>query len=101
LVTAVECKASCPKGNPAKASLPKDHLEKLLDMSCPHHEVPMKHALKDCRLIKNYVNDTLKPRAADPLKKAVLPPDNNDDDARAQYSGEDGVVHMIFGGSPA
>jgi hypothetical protein len=101
LVTAVECKASCPKGNPTEASLPKDHFEKLLDMSCPHHEVPMKHALKDCRLIKNYVNDTLRPRAADPPKKAVPPPDNNDDDAGAQYSGEDGVVHMIFDGSPA
>jgi hypothetical protein len=41
--------------------------------------------LKDCCLIKNYVNDTLKPRAADSPKKAMPPPDN-DDDAEARYS---------------
>jgi hypothetical protein len=74
LVAAVERKASCPKGNPAKPGPPKDHYEKLLDASCPHHEVPMKHSLKDCRLIKNYVKDTLKPRAVDPSKKDGHPP---------------------------
>jgi hypothetical protein len=71
-----------------------------LDASCLHHEVPVKHALKDCRLIKNYVNDTLKPRAPDPPKKGGPSPDN-DDDTRAMYLGEDGAVHMIFGVSPA
>jgi hypothetical protein len=74
LVAAVERKASCPNGNPAKPVLPKDHFEKLLDVPCSHHEVPVKNALKDCGLIKNYVNDTLKPRAADPLKKGGPPP---------------------------
>jgi hypothetical protein len=69
LVTAVELKASRPKGNPTKPAPPKDRSEKLLDASCPHHEVPVKHTLKDCRLIKTYVKDTLKPRAADPPKK--------------------------------
>jgi hypothetical protein len=101
LVVAVERKASRPKGNPAKVGLPKDHFEKLLDASCPHNEVPVKHALKDYHSIKNYVNDTLKPRAADPPKKAAPPPDNNNDDAGAQYPGEDGAIHMIFGRSPA
>jgi hypothetical protein len=61
----------------------------------------MKHALKDCRVIKNYIDDTLKPRAADPPKKVAPPPDNDDDDAGAQYLGEDGAVHMLFDGSPA
>jgi hypothetical protein len=53
LVTAVERKASRPKGNPTKLGPSKDHFEKLLDTPCPHHEVPVKHSLKDCRLIKN------------------------------------------------
>jgi hypothetical protein len=75
LVAVVERKASRPKGNPSKAGLPKDHFEKLLDAPYPHHEVPVKHALKDCQLIKNYVNDTLKPRVEDPPKKAPPPPD--------------------------
>jgi hypothetical protein len=100
LVAVVECKASHHKGNPSKAGLPKDHFEKLPDASCPHHEVLMKFTLKDCHLIKNYVNDTLKPRVADPPKKVAPPPENEDNDAGAQYSGEDGTNHMIFGGSP-
>jgi hypothetical protein len=58
-VTAVERKASCPKANQSKLGPPKDHFEKLLDASYQHHEVPVKNALKDCRLIKNYVNDNV------------------------------------------
>jgi hypothetical protein len=90
LVAEVEHKASSPKGNLAKPGPPKDHFEKILDTSCPHHEVLVKHVL----------NDTLKPRAAYPPKKGGPSPDN-DDDAGAMYLGEDGAVHMIFGGSPA
>jgi hypothetical protein len=50
--------------------------------------------------MKNYVNDTLKPRAVDQPKKGGPSPDN-DDGPGAAYPGEDGVVHMIFDGSPA
>jgi hypothetical protein len=100
LVAVVERKTSRPKGNPTKIALSKDHLERLLDAPCPHHEVPVRHSLKDCRLIKNYVNGTLKPRAANQPKKGGPPPDN-DVGAGAAYPGEDGAVHMIFGGSLA
>jgi hypothetical protein len=78
LVAAVEHKASRHKGNLTKPAPSKDHFERLLDASCPHHEVPVKHSLKDCRLIKNYVNDTLKPRTANQPKKGGPPPDNDD-----------------------
>jgi hypothetical protein len=50
--------------------------------------------------MKNYVNGTLKPRTADQPKRGGPPPDN-DDGAGAAYFGEDGAVHMIFGGSLA
>jgi hypothetical protein len=99
LVVVVERKASNPKSNPTKASPPKDHLKRLLEVPCTHHEVPVKHVLKDCRMMKNYVNDTLKPKVADLQKKDAPLLNNNDDDAGAQYTSEDGVVHMIFGGS--
>jgi hypothetical protein len=98
LVAVMKRKASRPKGNPAKPAPSKDHFEKLLDVPCLHHEVPVKHSLKDCQLIKNYVNDTLKPRMEDPPKKGGPRPDN-DDGAGAMYPGEDSAVHMIFGGS--
>jgi hypothetical protein len=97
LVAVVERKTSRPKANPTKPAPTKDHFERLLDVPCPHHEVPIKHSLKDCRLMKNYVNDTLNPRTADQPKKGGPPPDN-DDGAGAMYLGEDGAVHMIFRG---
>jgi hypothetical protein len=71
-----------------------------MDALCPHHEVPVKYALKD-RLIKNYINGTLKPRATDPPKKAAPPLDNDDGDAEARYPSEDDAFCMIFGGSLA
>jgi hypothetical protein len=99
-VAAVERKTSCPKGNPTKPAPSNDHFERLLYTLCPHHEVPVKHMLRECRLVKNYVNSTLKPRTADQPKKGGPPP-NNDNDAGPAYPSEDSAMHMIFGGSPA
>jgi hypothetical protein len=71
-----------------------------LDAPCPHHEVPIKHTLRECRLTENYIKGTLKPRTADQLEKGG-PSHDNDDGAGAAFPGEDGAVHMIFGGSSA
>jgi hypothetical protein len=99
-VVAVERKASCPKGNPAKPAPSRDHFEKLLDASCPHHKVLVKHTLRECRLMKNYVKGTLKPKTEDQPNKQG-PSHDNDDGARAVFPSEDDAVHMTFGGSPA
>jgi hypothetical protein len=61
-VVTVERKASRPKGNAAKPAPSRDHFEKLLDAPRPHHEVPVKHTLRECRLMKSYVKSTLKPK---------------------------------------
>jgi hypothetical protein len=61
----VEHKTSHPKGNPTKPAPSRDHFERLLDALCLHHEVPVKHTLRECWLMKNYVKGTLKPRTAD------------------------------------
>jgi hypothetical protein len=95
-VAPVERKVSHPKGNPAKHAPARDHFEKLLDVPCPHHEVLVKHTLRECRLMKNYV----KARTADQTEKQG-PSHDSDDGAGAVFPGEDGTVHMIFGGSPA
>jgi hypothetical protein len=50
--------------------------------------------------MKNYVKGTLKQRTADQPEKGGPSPDN-DDGVGAVFPGEDGTVHMIFGGSPA
>jgi hypothetical protein len=68
-VAAVEHKTSCPKGNPTKPAPSKEHFERLLDAPCLHHEVPVKHTLRECRLMKNYVNGTLESRGVDQPKK--------------------------------
>jgi hypothetical protein len=96
----VERKASRPKGNPTKPAPTRDHFARLLDAPCPHHEVPVKHTLRECRLMKNYVKRTLKPKMADQPERQGPSPDN-DDNAGAAFPREDGAVHMIFGGSPA
>jgi hypothetical protein len=64
-VAVVERKTSCPKGNLTKPAPTKDHFERLLDTPRPHHEVPVKHTLRESQLMKNYVKGTLKPRTAD------------------------------------
>jgi hypothetical protein len=61
----VEHKASRPKGNQGKPAPTRDHFKRLLDAPCPHHEVPVKHTLRECRLMKNYIKRTLKPKTAD------------------------------------
>jgi hypothetical protein len=99
-VATVEHNASCPKGNQGKPAPTTNHFEKLLDAPCSHHEVPVKHTPRECRLMKNYVKSTLKPKTADQPDKQG-PSHGNDDGAGAVFPGEDGAVHMIFGGSPA
>jgi hypothetical protein len=34
---------------------PKDHFEKYLEATCPHHSYPIKHKLKDCSMMKNFM----------------------------------------------
>jgi hypothetical protein len=99
-VAAVERKASRLKANQGKPAPSRDHFEKLLDAPCPHHKVPVKHTLRECRLMKNYVKGTLKPKTSDQPDKQG-PSHDNDDGAGSVFPGEDGAVHMIFGGSPA
>jgi hypothetical protein len=77
-VAVVERKASHAKGNQAKLAPSRDHFERLLDTSCPHHEVPIKHTLRECRLMKNYVKVTLKPKTADQPDKQGPSHDNDD-----------------------
>jgi hypothetical protein len=34
---------------------PKDHFEKLLEATYPHHPCPLKHKLKDCTKMKKFM----------------------------------------------
>jgi hypothetical protein len=99
-VAVVEHKTSHPKGNPTKPAPTKDHSERLFDTPCPDPEVPVKHTLGECQLIKNHVKGTLKMRMADQPQKGGPSPDN-DDGAGVVFPEEYDTMNMIFGGSLA
>lgn len=66
--------AARPKNNP-----PKDHFEKFLEAPCTNHEVPGKHVLKDCRLLKSFVAGTLKKRTTGAFDKSAKDPHDDDE----------------------
>jgi hypothetical protein len=49
LVTTTECDSK------AQARKPTDHFKKLLEATCPNHTYPVKHRLKECTMMKNYI----------------------------------------------
>ena len=73
-------------------------MRKLLEAPCGNHEGPVKHALKDCNLMKRLLAGTMKQRAPEAAKKVAR---GQDEDDETGYPREDGAVLMIFGGTPA
>jgi hypothetical protein len=49
LMVAAEHEFKCP------ARSPVDHFEKLLKATCPNHMFPVKHKLKECSMMTNYM----------------------------------------------
>jgi hypothetical protein len=92
LVAAADRRAQKPRDGQKK-----DHFEKLLESPCTNHEGPVQHKLKDCRLLKNFLDGTLKRGAPKPNEGKDDAPIEGDD---AAYF-EDGRVMMIFGGPDA
>jgi hypothetical protein len=56
---------------------PADHFEKLLKATCPNHTYPIKHKLKECTMMKNYMTTGTFARGkkpeGDPTGKATAP----------------------------
>jgi hypothetical protein len=73
-VAAIERKTTRPKGSPTKPALTKDLFKRLLDALCPHHEVPVKHMLRECRLIKTMSKvPSSREQRTNPRRKAPPP----------------------------
>jgi hypothetical protein len=60
LETAVDRRLVKPRSGP-----PKDHFEKLLEAPYRNHEGPVKHALKDCNLMKSFLARMMKNKVLD------------------------------------
>jgi hypothetical protein len=80
---------SKPKTDP-----PRNHLEKMLEAPYPCHEGPVKHAMKDCNVMKSYLGEKIKPQDVAKVGAAKNGVHN-------EFPKEDGAVMMIFGGTPA
>ena len=82
------------KGKKATAEGTPDHFEKMLEGSCLNHGYSIKHALKDCDLMRKFLARGSK--KGDPKK-----PNPSGDDADGEdavYPIETGCL-MIFGGT--
>jgi hypothetical protein len=75
---------------------PRVNFEKMLEAPCPYHEGSVKHALKDCNLMKNYLGGAPKNKLHDTAKAGTAKNANSD-----EFPKEDDVVMMIFSGMPA
>jgi hypothetical protein len=49
-----------------QARQPVDHFKKLLEATCPNHVYLIRHKLKECTMMKNYMTTGLSPRARSP-----------------------------------
>jgi hypothetical protein len=91
-VAAAECKVKkvSTEGTP-------DHFEKMLEGPCSNHTYPVKHAYKDCGLMKKLLSRVSK--QGDRKKK----PDPSEDDTREKEDAfsEETDCLMIFGGPTA
>jgi hypothetical protein len=56
---------------------PAHHFEKLLEASCPNHTYPVRHTLKECTMMKNYMTIGTFARGkkpeGDPMGKVAAP----------------------------
>jgi hypothetical protein len=49
------CTAAAVGSSKCQARPPTDHFEKLLEETCLNHAYPIKHKLKDCGMMKNFI----------------------------------------------
>jgi hypothetical protein len=48
---------------------PKDHIEKILEATCPHQPYPIKHKLRDCSMMKRFMSSACTPPGGDKLAR--------------------------------
>jgi hypothetical protein len=68
------------------------HFERLLEGGCPNHAYSIKHKLKDCGMMKNFMTSESLTRDNEPEE------DPGGSDAKS-FPGEDAVM-MVYHGSP-
>jgi hypothetical protein len=82
------------KGKKASIEGTLDHFEKMLEGPCPNHTYPIKHAYKDCGLMKNFLDRGSKQKDG---KKKPKPPEDTAEEKEDTFPQEIGCL-MIFDG---
>jgi hypothetical protein len=72
---------------------PTDHFEKLLEEMCPTHAYPIKHKLRDCGMMKNFM-------ASGSLTWGMEVDEVPDEGSATHFPGAD-VVMVIYDGHPS
>jgi hypothetical protein len=69
-----------------------DHFEKLFEEACPNHTYPIKHKLRDCDMMKNFM-------ASESFTRAMKLDEVLDEGDMMPFPGEDAIM-MIYDGRP-
>jgi hypothetical protein len=48
---------------------PKDHFEKILEATYPHHPYPIRHKLRDCTMMRRFISSAGTPPGDDELTR--------------------------------
>jgi hypothetical protein len=72
---------------------PTDHFEKLLEETCPNHAYPVKHKLRDCGMMKNFM-------ASGSLTQGMEIDEVPNEGDATPFPGEDAVM-MIYDEHPS
>jgi hypothetical protein len=80
-----------PKGKKATTEETPDHFEKMLEGPCPNHRYPIKHAYKDCGLLKKFLG-----KKGAPKKNPEPSVDDAEDKEDPPFPLKTGCL-MIFG----
>jgi hypothetical protein len=51
-----ECVVTAERNFKWRTRTPKDHFEKILEATSPHHPYPVKHNLRDCSMMKKFMS---------------------------------------------
>jgi NAD-dependent dihydropyrimidine dehydrogenase PreA subunit len=88
----VVCVAAITGSGKRQARPPTDHFEKLLEEICPNHSYPIKHKLRDCDMMKNFM-------ASGSLAQVMEVNEIPDEGDTTPFPGQDAVM-TIYDGCP-
>jgi hypothetical protein len=89
----VGCVATTARSSKLQTRPPTDHFERLLEEACPNHVYPIKHKLKDCDMMKNFM-------ISGSLTQVIELDEDSGGSDTMPFPGEDAVTTVYDGRPP-